>query len=428
MRSNFVPSLGVKCESIFDVLRANGLHGKLVGIAHLVDAFGERDVETVTAVTHNDEIDAALIDTAKRVLDEEAPDLLVLQTLSVDQTGHARGSYNDEYLAKIEETDRALEAFFDWCQSRGYLDGATVLITSDHGQGIGIGGHGHMTRSEIHVPCILWGEGVEPGVVRDEPRMLMDVAATVSYLLGVPPPTESVGQVLVGPEPEPGPVMVIIPAHNEAANLPGVLRAIPRERVPGLEVIVVDDGSSDDTSTVARANGADHVVVHERNRGLGAALRTGLDTARGLNARAAVYLDADGEYDPAEMQRLLEPIERGEADYVLGSRYLGQRDSQAASRYIGNRLFTLLLCLLAGHRISDGQTGYRAFSRRALEVAEIIHDYNYAQVLTLDLLRKGMRMTEVPITYRRRRIGRSFVGLEYLWRVPLGITRELLSS
>ena len=77
--------------------------------------------------------------------------------------------------------------------------------------------------------------------------------------------------------------------------------------------------------------------------------------------------------------------------------------------------------------VTDGQTGFRAFSRRALECAEIIHDYNYAQVLTLDLLKKGMRMHEVPISYRFRTKGKSFINARYLWRVPVGMLREMLS-
>ena len=116
MSSNFVPSLGVKCESIFDALRSGGMSGKLVGIAHLVDAFGETDVETVTAVTNNDEIDAAMSARAKAVIERDDPDLFVLQLPSVDQTGHARGSYNPEYLAKIEESDRIIEEFMGWCE------------------------------------------------------------------------------------------------------------------------------------------------------------------------------------------------------------------------------------------------------------------------------------------------------------------------
>ncbi len=432
MSSNFVPNLGIKCESIFDSLRASGLTGKMVGIAHLVDAFGEHDVETVTAVTDNDEIDEALAARARAVIRRDDPDLLVLQLLSVDQTGHARGSYNSEYLAKIEETDRIIERFLEWCDSTGYLEGATVLITSDHGQGIGIGGHGHMSPPERYVPCVMWGEGVEPRGPVAEPRSVMDVAPTIAYFLGAAPPVQSVGQVLgvVDRDAGPDPVAVIVPSYNEAKNLPSTLAAIPRDAAPGMKVIVVDDGSTDGTADVALRQGADFVISHRRNRGLGAALRTGLAVASGLNARAAVYVDADGEYAPSEIPALLKPIEDGEADYVLGSRYLGAgepRQRQSALRLIGNIVFTGLLCVTTGRRITDGQTGFRAFSRRALECAEIIHDYNYAQVLTLDLLKKGMRMREVPISYRLRTNGNSFISMKYLWLVPIAMLREMLS-
>ena len=430
MRSNFVPSLGVKCESVFDSLRGSGLNGKLVGIAHLVDAFGERDVETVTAVTDNDEIDDALAARARAVMERDDPDLLVLQLLSVDQTGHARGSYNDEYLAKIEAADRVIEEFVGWCERSGYLDDATVLVTSDHGQGIGIGGHGHMSPSEAYVPCILWGKGVERSGPIDEPRSIMDVAPTIAYYLGARPPDQSVGQVLGITEDRERarPMAVIVPAHNEAENLAHTLAEMPRRRVADMKIVVVDDGSTDGTAEVARRGGADVVVRHERNRGLGAALRTGLETARDMDARAAVYIDADGEYPPAQIPDLLAPIEAGEADYVLGSRYLGSRDGQPAVRLVANLAFTAMLCLAAGRIVTDGQTGFRAFSRRALECAEIIHDYNYAQVLTLDLLKKGMRMREVPIAYRRRTRGKSFIGPNYLWRVPLAMVRQMLGT
>ena len=428
MRSNFVPSLGVKCESIFDSLRDSGLEGRLVGIAHLVDAFGN-DVETVTAVTHNDEIDDALVAKAKAVMERDEPDLLAVQLLSVDQTGHARGSYNAEYLAKIEATDRKIEEFLDWCQERGYLDDATVLITSDHGQGIGIGGHGHMSPEETYVPCVMWGAGVDQTGTYDELRSVMDVAPTISYFLGARPPAQSMGQVLAVADDtrDSKPLAVIIPAYNEAENLPDTLARIPRWQVPNMRVIVVDDGSTDGSSEVARQHGADLVVRHSENRGLGAALRTGLAAASNMDAKAAVYLDADGEYPPEQIPDLLKPIDAGEADYVLGSRYLGTRQRQPFVRLVANFLFTGLLCLASGRRVTDGQTGFRAFSRRALECAEIIHDYNYAQVLTLDLLKKGMRMREVPITYRFRTKGKSFISVKYLWRVPVAMLREMLT-
>ena len=429
MRSNFVPSLGVKCESIFDSLAESGMKGKLVGIAHLVDAFGDH-VETVTAVTHNDEIDDALVARAKAVMERDNLDLLALQLLSVDQTGHARGSYNSEYLAKIEATDRKIEEFLSWCEDRGYLDDeTTILITSDHGQGIGIGGHGHMSPEEIYVPCFIWGAGVDLAGESLEPRSVMDVAPTIAYFLGAKPPGHSMGQVLaVEDKPkEEKPLAVIIPAYNEAGNLPSTLSRIPRGQLHNVTVIVVDDGSTDGSAEIARQHGADVVVSHPRNLGLGAALRTGLDAAKGMDARAAVYVDADGEYPPEQIPDLIAPIESGEADYVLGSRYLGTRERQPFSRMIANLVFTGLLCLATGRRITDGQTGFRAFSRRALECAEIIHDYNYAQVLTLDLLKKGMRMREVPISYRFRTKGRSFISPRYLWRVPVGMLREMLT-
>ena len=429
MRSNFVPNLGVKCESIFDSLRDSGMRGKLVGIAHLVDAFGE-NVETVTAVTHNDDIDDALIARGRAVMERDEPDLLVVQLLSVDQTGHARGSYNAEYLSKIEATDGIIEEFLSWCQRRGYLDDATVLVTSDHGQGIGIGGHGHMSPEETYVPCIMWGAGVDRTGPSDGPRSVMDVAPTIAYFLGARPPSQSVGQVLAVAEDaeESKPLAVIVPAHNEAENLPGTLARMPAGQVPNMRIIVVADGSTDGSADVARRHRADLVVCHSSNRGLGAALRSGMAAARNMDARAAVYIDADGEYPPEQIPDLLKPIEAGEADYVLGSRYLGSRERQPVLRLVANLVFTGLLCLASGRRITDGQTGFRAFSRRALECAEIIHDYNYAQVLTLDLLKKGMRMREVPISYSYRTKGKSFISIKYLWRVPVAMARQLLSA
>ena len=428
MRSNFVPNLNVKCPSIFDSLRDSGMKGRMVGIAHLVDAFGD-DVETVTAVTDNDEIDDALIARAKAVMERDDPDLMAVQLLSVDQTGHARGSYNSEYLEKIEATDRIIEEFLHWCGQRGYLEDAAVLITSDHGQGIGIGGHGHMSPEETYVPCIMWGAGVERRGVVDEPRSVMDVAPTIAYFLGVRPPSESMGQVLgvIDEAEDSKPLAVIVPAHNEAENLPGVLARMPADRVPNMRVIVVDDGSTDGSGEVARRHGAHVVVRHPVNRGLGASLRTGLSAAREMDARSAVYIDADGEYPPEQIPDLLAPIESGQADYVLGSRFLGTRERQPVFRLIGNVVFTGLLCLATGRRMTDGQTGFRAFSRRALECAEIIHDYNYAQVLTLDLLKKGMRLKEVPVSYQFRTRGKSFIGFKYLWRVPVGMLREMLN-
>lgn len=425
MRSNFVPSLGVKCPSIFDAVPT----ARLVGIAHLVDAFGDR-VRTVTAVMPNDQIDAALCGRALGVVDDEDPDLLVVQTLSVDQTGHFRGSYHDEYLAQIESTDAELERLVAALAERwGGLDGVTIGVLADHGQGRGIGGHGHWSPTERLVPCIWWGHGVPAEPLREEVSIL-DVAATLAHRCGVAAPARSVGECLLCDGADhaaaipAAPVVVILPSHDESATVARVVGRVPeRIGVHPVEVVVVDDGSTDGTADVALAAGA-KVIAHTANRGLGAAVRTGLQHAQRSGAVAAAFLDADGEYDPRELPRLLEPILSGDADYVVGSRFAGTIESMLVHRRLGNLVLTALTSMLARRRLTDGQSGFRALGREALAVGEIGHDYNYAQVLTLDLLGKGFNYAEVPIRYRRRTEGRSFVKLGgYLRRVLPAMTR-----
>ena len=222
---------------------------------------------------------------------------------------------------------------------------------------------------------------------------------------------------------------VVIPARDEGENIGALLDRVAVVRVPGYElvVVVVDDGSTDGTGDLARERGA-MVVRHERNRGLGAAVRTGLRAAVATGASAVAYLDADLEYAPEDIPALVEPVLAGRADYVLGSRFLGRVRGMRLYRHVGNRVFTGLVVLLTGVYITDGQTGMRAFSRRAAEEAEIVHDYNYAQVLTLDLLRKGFRLEEVTIQYRVREHGTSFVDWRYPFKVLPAIWRELRSS
>ena len=461
MRSNFAPRLGVRCESVFDVLERDGRRGRLVGIAHLLDPFGEEVVRSVTSVQPTSAIDHSLAAEARRVVDEEDPDLLVLQLLAADQLGHVRGVRSGEYLDQLAETDRRVGEFLAFLEERGKLEGATVVLMADHGQGRGIGGHGHLDWGERPVPFVVWGEGAVPGTVSHEPRSVLELAATISRLLGLPAPVAARGRPLVpvedlGVEP-PGPrgpngsievgaagrrswigdrmgpldrildgrCLAIVVARDEEDALGGVLAGIPREAC-GLtvDVLLVDDGSTDATPDIGREHGA-RVHSHSVSRGLGAALRFGLEIARDEGYAAAVYIDGDGEYDPAGFAPMLEPIARGRADYVLGSRFLGCREGMSWHRTLANRTTSALLGFLMQTVTSDGQTGYRAFSARALAAARIPGDYNYAQVLTLSLWGAGIEAVEVPISYRRRTSGRSFVRYpEYLARVAPAIWRE----
>ncbi len=219
---------------------------------------------------------------------------------------------------------------------------------------------------------------------------------------------------------------VVVPAKEEEATIGELLERISTLRVPGYELraFVVDDGSKDHTAEIARRMGAT-VFHHPENRGLGAAVRTGLRAAVEAGATAVAYLDADLEYYPEDIPRLLEPILTGRADYVLGSRFRGGVRSMKLYRRLGNYAFTALLVVLTGRFMTDGQTGMRAFSREAARSAEIIHDYNYAQVLTLDLLGKGFWVEEVPIRYKIREHGESFIRWSYPMKVLPAIWREL---
>ncbi len=434
MRSNFAPRLGVRRESVFDVLERSGKTGRLVGIAHLLDPFGEQVVRSVTSVQPTAEIDLSLAATARRVVEEEDPDLLVLQLLAADQLGHVRGTRNAEYLDQLEETDRRIGDFLAFLGERDRLRGATVILMADHGQGRGIGGHGHMDWGETPVPFVVWGEGAEPGATSAAPRSVAELAVTVSRLLGTEAPAAARGRPLVPvedpevsrPAADPGRCLAIVVARDEEPRVAGVLERIPATAcgIP-VDMLVVDDCSLDATADVARVGGA-KVISHRQACGLGAALRTGLGYASSEGYAAAVYLDGDGEYDAAELERVLDPVARGRAHYVLGSRFLGRPEGMTWHRNLANRATTSLLAtLMGGTVLTDGQTGYRAFSRAALEVAEIRHDYNYAQVLTLSLWGAGIDPVEVPISYTRRAGGRSFVRYsEYLTRVAPVVWRQ----
>ena len=195
IRSNLVLKLGLKVESVFDALRLAGKRGRLVGIAHLIDAFGD-DVASVTSVAHNDKIDQNLIAAARREMETHDPELLVLQLLAVDQNGHVRGTAYPEYVERIEITDRLIEGFMSWCDERGYLEDTAVVLMADHGQGRGIGAHGHLSEGERFVPFAMWGSGVAEGKKITEPASILDLAPTICYLLGVAPPKSSTGRVL----------------------------------------------------------------------------------------------------------------------------------------------------------------------------------------------------------------------------------------
>ena len=223
-----------------------------------------------------------------------------------------------------------------------------------------------------------------------------------------------------------GGVLVCVPAFEEADNLPGVLAEIPAE-VAGLptHVLVIDDGSGDATAAVASGLGA-LVVRHPVNSGQGAALQTGYLVAERLGVDIVVTLDADGQHDPAEIERLVGPIVRDEADFVVGSRRTGDSDSESRARDAGISIYTRLINLLGGTEISDVANGYRAIRASRLSEISFTEDQFHNPELLLGAARAGLRVLDVPVTIRRRASGQSKKGTNL--RYGVGFLRVMLKT
>jgi hypothetical protein len=223
-----------------------------------------------------------------------------------------------------------------------------------------------------------------------------------------------------------GGVLVCVPAYDEADNLPAVFAEIP-PRVAGMptHVLVIDDGSHDTTADIARAHGAD-VVSHPVNSGQGAALQTGYLVAERMGVDVVVTLDADGQHDPAEMERLVAPIVGGEADFVVGSRRMGAGESQSRARDAGITVYTRLINLLGGTEVSDIANGYRAI--RASRLSEIVftEDQFHNPELLLGAARAGLRVIDAPVTIRARASGSSKKGTNL--RYGLGFLRVIFKT
>jgi hypothetical protein len=226
--------------------------------------------------------------------------------------------------------------------------------------------------------------------------------------------------------PRLGGVLVCIPAFDEAANLPGVIHEVPAH-VAGLatHVLVIDDGSRDGTAAVATDLGA-HVVSHPVNSGQGAALQTGYLVAERLGVDVVVTLDADGQHDPREMDRLIGPILAGSADFVVGSRRMGASAGDSRARSAGITIYTRLINLLGGTDVSDIANGYRAIRASRLSDIAFTEDQFHNPELLLGAARAGLRVVDVPVTIRRRASGTSKKGTNL--RYGLGFLRVIFKT
>ena len=190
-------------------------------------------------------------------------------------------------------------------------------------------------------------------------------------------------------------ICVVMPAFNEEKLIGGVL-----DRMPDYvdTIVVVDDGSTDETPHIAQAKGA-LVVTHNMNRGVGAAFHTGVNKALGLNADVMVTIDADGQFDPRDINKLVDPIIDGKADFVTASRFKDKKMAPKMSRikYWGNIAMSKLINFLIGQRFFDVSCGFRGYSQEALLRLNLFGEFTYTQETFIDLAFKNLTIQEVPL-------------------------------
>jgi hypothetical protein len=214
------------------------------------------------------------------------------------------------------------------------------------------------------------------------------------------------------------PIMVLIPALNEAENLSELLPKLP-ERIGDLSIgaLVVDDGSEDDTAAVAAGFDRVLVVKNPINRGGGAALRLGYDILKNAGVDICITMDADGQHRPEEIENLLRPILEDRADFVIGSRVKGENRSVSPLRTLGVYVFGTLISLLMGKKITDPSSGFRAFKMAAIGAVELNEDQYHTSELIIEAVKKGLRIEECPVTILKRKHGKSKKGKDWLYGI-----------
>jgi len=224
-------------------------------------------------------------------------------------------------------------------------------------------------------------------------------------------------------------MLIIVPAFNESKSLPGLMRAL-RDECPCFDVVVIDDGSTDNTRNAVA--GLARVVTLPCNLGIGGAVQTGLQIALREDYDLAIQVDGDGQHPAREVAKLLAAMEKSGADMIVGSRFRSfDGFKSTAARRMGIRFFAAVLSSICRTEITDPTSGFRVLSRRAIRLLAHRYSEDFPEVEALVVAhRAGLRIEEIPVEMSERTAGRSSIGalksLVYMLKVPLAVFMNLL--
>lgn len=219
-------------------------------------------------------------------------------------------------------------------------------------------------------------------------------------------------------------LIVMIPAYNEETSLKKVIEEIPRQMngINEIQILVIDDGSTDHTREIGIKAGADKVISHKYNMGLAKTFCDGLNEALEMGADIMVNIDADFQYNGSEIPKLISPILEGKADLVLGNRQIDQLDHMPRGTLWGNKLATAVTRWVTHLPIQDAQTGFRAFSRDAALRMNQTGDYTYTQETIIEAANKYLKIEQIPVEFRRREGESRLISSRFQYAQSAGIT------
>ncbi|MDF2926878.1 MAG: glycosyl transferase family protein [Paenibacillaceae bacterium] len=226
-------------------------------------------------------------------------------------------------------------------------------------------------------------------------------------------------------------MIAIIPAYNEAGSIGGVIAGIRRHQ-PDMDILVINDGSTDSTSAVARATGCAHVIDLPVNLGIGGAVQTGYLYAHRHGYDIAVQIDGDGQHDPGELEKIIAPVREGRAECCIGTRFgENQGYRSTAARRAGIHYFTWMIRSTTRHRLTDPTSGFRALGRRGISSFAAYYPDDYPEVEAIVvLLRQGFTVLETPVLMHTRAAGCSSItplkSMYYMIKVSLAVVMARL--